>query len=93
MDIKKNLTNEKISKKFDNQFDLVNYSIQLAANMIHTGRSSRVKIDTENPALIIYEEILEGKDYFEEKKKMLEKEFFRSKTTEDKGNVLKAFSG
>lgn len=62
MDIIDNLTNEKISKKFNNQFDLVNYAIKLAGDMIETGRSPRVKMQTENPALLILEEIAEGKD-------------------------------
>ncbi len=62
MEIIDNLTNEKISKKFTNQFDLVNYAIKLADDMIRTGRSPRVKMQTENPALLILEEIAEGKD-------------------------------
>ena len=64
MDIIDNLTNEEISKKFGNQFDLVNYAIGLATNMIQTGREPRVKLNTENPALLILEEIAEGKDVF-----------------------------
>ena len=66
MDIIDNLTNEEISKKFTNQFDLVNYAIGLATNMIRTGRDPRVKMNTENPALLILEEIAEGKDVFED---------------------------
>lgn len=66
MDIIDNLTNEEISKKFTNQFDLVNYAIGLATNMIQTGRDPRVKMNTENPALLILEEIAEGKDEFVE---------------------------
>ena len=66
MDIIHNLTNEEISKRFSNQFDLVNYAIGLASSMIQTGRSPRVKMSTENPALLILEEIAEGKDTFEE---------------------------
>ncbi len=65
MDINENLTNEKISRKFDNQFDLVNYAIRLTAEMIMSGRASRVDLDTENPALHILEEISEGKDRLE----------------------------
>ena len=66
MDIIDNLTNEEISKKFGNQFDLVNYAIGLATNMIQTGREPRVKLNTENPALLILEEIAEGKDKYAE---------------------------
>jgi len=56
------LTNEKIRSKFDNQFDLVNYAIKLAVNMIKCHRESRVKIDSQNRAMIILAEIEEGKD-------------------------------
>ena len=42
------LTNEKIIQKFESQFDLVNYAIRLAENMIHSGRDARVKLDCEN---------------------------------------------
>ena len=60
------LTNEKIRKKFDSQFDLVNYAIKLAANMIHTGRDSRLKTDSQNRATIILSEIINGKDVFDD---------------------------
>lgn len=75
MDIIDNLTNEEISKRFNNQFDLVNYAIGLATNMIQTGRDPRVKMNTENPALLILEEIAEGKDEFVEvpKKEVVKK--------------------
>jgi DNA-directed RNA polymerase subunit omega len=60
------LTNEKIVKKFESQFDLVNYAIRLAENMIYSGRDSRVKIDCQNRALQILGEIALGKDIFDE---------------------------
>lgn len=59
-------TNEKINKKFNNQFVLVNYAIGMASSMIRSGRSPRVKINSENAALIILEEISEGKDVLEQ---------------------------
>lgn len=59
-------TNEEISKKFKSSFDLVNYAIKLAKNMIETGRDSRVKMDTQNKATLILEEITQGKDQFDE---------------------------
>ena len=62
MDLKEYLTNEKVSKKFGSQFDLVNYAIRLAENMIVTGRDSRVKTDSQNRALQILSEILNNKD-------------------------------
>lgn len=64
--VKIHLTNEEIRKKFKNNFDLVNYAIQLAENMVKTGRDSRVKSDIQNRAMLIIEEIREGKDLFDE---------------------------
>lgn len=63
---KDNLTNEKFSKKFINQFDLVNYAIRLADNMIKSGRGPRVKVEVDNPVVQILAEIDQGKDYLEE---------------------------
>jgi len=63
---KTHLTNEEVTKKFKSSFDLVNYAIQLAENMIHTGRDARVKSDVQNRAMLILEEIEEGKDKFDE---------------------------
>ncbi len=60
------LTNEDVLKKFKSSFDLVNYAIRLAENMINTGRDARVKSDVQNRALLILEEIHEGKDQFDE---------------------------
>lgn len=62
----KELTNEKIRKKFDNQFDLVNYAIKLAENMILTGRDPRVKTDSYNRSLHVLSEIIHDKDRFDE---------------------------
>jgi hypothetical protein len=59
-------TNENLSKKFKNNFELVNYAIQLAENMIKTGRDARVRSDLQNRAMLILEEINEGKDQFDE---------------------------
>lgn len=59
------LTNEKVRDKFKSQFELVNYAIKLAENMIRTGRGPRIKLDTRNPALQILGEIAEGQDRFE----------------------------
>jgi len=60
------LTNEEISGKFVNQFDLVNYAIHLSRELILSGRESRSTIKTDNPALQILDEISIGKDKFEE---------------------------
>lgn len=65
MELRIPLTNEKVCKKFKSQFDLVNYAIRLAENMIRTGRDSRVKIDTQNRALQIISEIVNDKDQFD----------------------------
>ena len=66
MEINDSLTNEKILKKFKSQFELVNYAIKLAENMIHTGRDTRVKTEAQNRALQIVQEIEQDKDRFDE---------------------------
>lgn len=66
MDLKDYLTNEKIRKKFGNQFDLVNYAIKLAENMIITGRDPRVKTESQNRSLQVLTEILNGKDHLDD---------------------------
>lgn len=63
--LKDYLTNEAIKKRFDNQFDLVNYAIGVAKDMILAGRGPRIRTQTENPALQVLEEIVAGKDQFE----------------------------
>lgn len=62
MDIQESLTNEGVVKKFKSQFDLVNYAISLASQMINSGRAARVDIDNLNPAVVIIEEIAMGRD-------------------------------
>lgn len=67
MDLKDFLTNEKVANKFKkSQFDLVNYAICLAENMIKTGRDSRVRTDSQNRAMQILSEILNDKDQLDE---------------------------
>lgn len=55
-------TNEVLRKKFKNQFDLVKHAIEVAENMILTGREPRVKTDTQNRAMQVLAEITAGKD-------------------------------
>lgn len=59
------LTNEVVSKKFNNQFDLVNYAIGLTTQLIKSGRTPRVHADSDNPAVIVIEEMEAGKDQWE----------------------------
>ena len=66
MEKKGTFTNEKLSKKFVSQFDLVNYAIRLAENMIKTGRDPRVRTDSQNRSLQILAEIAQDKDQFDE---------------------------
>jgi DNA-directed RNA polymerase subunit omega len=71
MEKKKRFTNETLSKKFNSNFELVNYAIRLAENMIKSGRDSRVKSEVQNRAMLILEEIHEGKDHFDEIKEVV----------------------
>lgn len=60
-------TNESLSKKFKNNFDLVNYAITLAKNMIASGRGTRaLHSKTDNRATQILDEIDQGRDVFDE---------------------------
>lgn len=66
MENKDHLTNETLGDKFKSQFDLVNYAIRLADNFIKSGRPPRIiKMESQNPAAMILEEIRQGKDQFE----------------------------
>lgn len=65
MEKKESLTNESIRKKFKSQFELVNYAIKLSEQMIQSGRAPLVLTESENPAVIIIEEIGEEKDKFD----------------------------
>lgn len=66
MELKDYLTTEELRKKFKSQFDLVSHAIRVAENMIHSGRGPRVKLDVQNRALIILEEIANNKDHLDE---------------------------
>lgn len=73
MTFKKYLTNEKIKKEFDSQFDMVNYMIHQARDMIKTGRGPRVPTDSDNIAVNTIKECALGKNRFEEPE-IIEKE-------------------
>lgn len=62
MEIDQNLTNETIKKRFVSQFELVGYLINQAKSMIRSGRGPTVRIVSDNPAVIVVEEVLEGRD-------------------------------
>jgi hypothetical protein len=61
MDRHECLTNEKLSKKFVSQFDLVNFAVHVAKDMIKSGRETRARKDIQNRAQQILEEITEDK--------------------------------
>lgn len=66
MENRDRLTNEDLSKKFKNQFELVSYAIKLAENMIMTGRQPRARVDIQNSAVQILGEIATGQDSLED---------------------------
>lgn len=59
------LTSEELKSRYKNNFDLVNYAIKLAENMIKSGRGPRIKSDLQNKALLVLGEIEQGKDTFD----------------------------
>lgn len=62
MELKELLTNERLTKRFNSLFELVNYSIRCAEELIKTGREPRVKTEIQNPMHRILLEILNEKD-------------------------------
>jgi hypothetical protein len=58
-DYEEQMTNEKIRNRFPNQFEMVNYAIQLTRGRILEGRDL---YDSENPVTVILDEINEGRD-------------------------------
>jgi DNA-directed RNA polymerase subunit omega len=105
MENNKQFTNEELSKKFKNNFDLVNYAISLAENMIQSGRDPRVRrTEMQNRAMLILEEIKEGKDVFveipeegfkaqdsQERPRSHEKSFDRDREREKKRGFQESF--
>lgn len=69
---KVHLTNEQIKKKFKSSFELVNYAIELAEEMIVSGREPRIRTDNmQNKAMLILDEIYAGRDRLEDIKNVL----------------------
>jgi hypothetical protein len=66
MERRKHLTNEIVTKQFQNQFDLVNYAISVASHIIEYGRAAPANSWTENPALLALDEIETGRDKYED---------------------------
>lgn len=66
MELKDNLTNEQLKKRFGSQFELVGYAIKLAENMIKSGRDPYIRSESQNAAMHVLEEIEAGVDHFEE---------------------------
>lgn len=64
MHLKDCLTNEYIKKDFKSSFDLINYAIKLAKDMIKSDRPCRVSTPIHNRAYQILLEIAEKKDFF-----------------------------
>jgi len=63
MSFEEKLTNEGLGKeRFESQFDLVNHAIQIAEDMIATGRDPYVKTESRSRATQILAEISADKD-------------------------------
>jgi len=57
MALKDKLTCESIVRKFKSPFELADYAIKVATNILDTGRRANVDVDVTNPARIALEEI------------------------------------
>lgn len=60
------VTRENLLARFPNPFRMVNYAIELAKDMVATGRAPRVKVPVQNVAYVILEEIATGQDKLED---------------------------
>ena len=68
MMLKDTLTNQSLSDKYPNSFELVNYAISLAKNMVDVERDCVVPVDgIINNAYQILEEIAQGQDRMHER--------------------------
>jgi DNA-directed RNA polymerase subunit K/omega len=64
--VNKNYTSDQLLKKFGSQFELVNYAIRLAENMIRSGKEPHLIGDAQNIALQVIAAIASNTDRFEE---------------------------
>ena len=64
MEKKKDLTNEYLAKKFENNFKLVGHAISVATDMIKSGRDSKIRHSEyqQNKAMLVFEEIKIAED-------------------------------
>lgn len=69
MSLKDSLTNEKLNKRFENPFALVNYAISLAKVRVQRGEGM-----DSNPATDVLETIAAGYDRFETEEDEFEEE-------------------
>lgn len=77
MSLKNSLTNEQLSKRFDNPFALVNYAIGLAKIRVHRGEGLN-----SNPANDVLELIAKGLDRSEDEEEEDEEEEIEEEETE-----------
>jgi DNA-directed RNA polymerase subunit omega len=61
----RSLTNEHFLKRFKSQFDIVNYAIKRAQDMVLSGREPMAASDTQNAAYQVLAEISLGRDSFD----------------------------
>lgn len=85
MYLKDSLTNESLSKRMPSSYELVNYAIRLAKNMVEVERDARVSTPgIINSAYLILEEISHGKDAFEEPQPKVAPQPLFEETSEEK---------
>ena len=70
----KDLTNEKLLKRFKSQFALVDHAIHIAEHMVKSGRETRGKTDNQNVALEVIDDLQDHAD------PSTIREFFRNQT-------------
>lgn len=66
MKFEENLTNEVLTKRFANQFELVRYAITRVRNAIVSGREPQVRSETQNLSAKVLMEIGLGVDQYDD---------------------------
>lgn len=58
----KDLTNEKLLKRFKSQFELVDHAIHIAEHMVKSGKEGRGRPDNQNVALEVIDDLQDHAD-------------------------------
>lgn len=84
---KSNLTNEELSKHFDNPFDLVNHAIGVAKHMVGSGHELADQSD-RNAAVVVLKKVLKEQEFQKVNEELVELKKQSSDHDEDLPNPM-----